>query len=140
MNTAELERVHHPGLGANELYFQPPNLLWIILCGTLDLQEMTAITESSEMLRERCQDKLICLSDLNHLVGISAAARKQAAEQTRLFQISVLYGGNRVQRALGRLMLRVMTLMQKNVTPAKIVNTAEEAEAWIKQSIAEGSS
>jgi hypothetical protein len=94
---------------------------------------MTAILDASAATNER---DLIALIDINDLGVINAEARKIAAKKSSVFRVLTLFGGSRVQRALGNLMLRVISLVQKNAVQTKTFKDEREASAWVKTELA----
>jgi hypothetical protein len=138
MSTSARERIPQPNLGAHELYFEPPCLLWVIQRGDITASEMAAILEPSTRLNARTERGLIVLINISDLGSIHANARKLAAEHANVYRALTVVGGNRVQRALGSLMLRVVNLVQQNAVKTKAFKNEREAYAWVKAELAEG--
>jgi hypothetical protein len=135
--TSARERIPHPNLGAHDLYFEPPFILRIVLHGDLVAGEMTAIVDASARVGARSEHGIVALIDIGDQGIISTEARKIAANQANVYRALTLFGGNRIQRALGNLMLRVIGLVQKNAVPTQIFKDEREAHTWIEASLAE---
>lgn len=122
-------------IGRHEHRFQPPNRVYMVLHGTIDVKEIEAQNSFMRTSAERCGRRLRVICDLADFEGMTARARKSVVGMDREYPYigNAFVGGSFFVRTVASTVIRAgQTLAPRHFKfPIYFGKTLEECEAWL---------